>query len=241
MLRGLRASDRRFPATAALAAACAFGVGVAQAQDIAAEFAAFRRPAAPVLRTAVAPTEWERIARPVDRFGPRPLREVDARMLDAARAGRWPEVLELVARGGADPGATDPRGINILTLAARAGQFEAVRDLLRHGAAIDRRSDDGFTPLGAAALRGHVMLVRQLLKAGADPAQPGITGQTPMHLATLAGQMPVVDAMLRAGVPIDLLNTKQETALELAESTGQLEVMQRLLAAGADASRARRR
>jgi uncharacterized protein len=238
-----RLALRRLKALLIVAGLAGMGVGllgahIVSAQELAPEFTGFQRPAPPAARSMVAADEWERINRPADRMGPRPLRPVDRQLLDAARAADWPLVLELLTKQRADPDAMGPRGTHVLVLAARRGEIEVVRELLRRGAVIDRRGDDGNTALGAAAFYGHPHLVAQLMQAGADPAQTSITGQTPMHLAALAGHNAVLQRLLRLGVPVDLLNTRRETALDVAAQNGQVAVMDHLMAAGADMTRA---
>lgn len=213
----------------------------AWSHDTAPEFAGFVRVDSPRPRSVVTPDQWEQVLRPADRLGPRPLTPLNAQLLQAARADRWPQVLDLVLKQGADPEATDPRRTAVLVLAAHRGEGDVVRQLLRAGADINRRGDDGFTALGAAAFRGHASLVTQLLKAGANAAEWGITGQSPLHLAALAGHTAVVQRLMVCGVPVDLLNARRETALDVAAQTGQAAVMDQLLAAGADAARAGQR
>ncbi len=195
----------------------------------------FARPAAPVPRSGpVDPIEWERRLRAPDRYGPPWLRPSDAALLAAARAERWPEALRLIKTGQASPNVRDEAWGNALALAARAGQEELVRELIKRGADLDRVGEDGFTALGGAAFAGRRSVVRLLLLAGADVERLGASGQTALHLASLAGQLDVVDEMLRLKVPLELLNRQRETALDVAAAAGQQDVMSRLIAAGAD-------
>jgi ankyrin repeat protein len=185
--------------------------------------------------------EWERRLRPPDRFGPVRLREADSALLAAARQGLWPEVLQLVKAGQAHANPRDVQGGHVLAMAARAGQDEVVRELVRRGAELDRVGEDGHTALGAAAFAGRRSTVRLLVRAGADPARWGSSGQTALHLASLAGQMDVIDELLRLRVDIELLNRQRETALDVAAGVGQLDAMTRLIEAGADSTRAGQR
>lgn len=135
-----------------------------------------------------------------------------------------------------------PRADDVeLLAAARSGQDDRVRALLKRSTEIDGVGDDGFTPLGAAAFEGRRSTVRLLLRAGADPARFGAGGQTALHLAALAGRVDVIDELLRAGVDVELLNHQRESALDVAAAAGRQESMDRLLAAGADAQRAGQR
>lgn len=135
--------------------------------------------------------------------------------------------------------AKPPRDIDMALLAAaRAGDDEAARKMVRRGAATDFVGLDGFTPLAAAAFEGRRSTVRLLLRAGADPARLTASGQTALHLAALAGRVEVIDELLRAGVDIELLNRQRDSALDVAAAAGRGESMDRLLAAGADATKA---
>ncbi len=237
----LERQHRRRLAALALAAG-ALAAGAARAEDD-------YRPLSPAVRPAALPArgapvdgiEWERRLRPPDRFGPARLREADAALLAAARGARWGEALQLLKSGRAGANVRDELGANALVLAARAGQDDLVRELVKRGAELDRLGEDGFTALGAAALAGHRSTLRLLVLAGADPARLGAGGQAPLHLASLAGQMDTLDELLRLKVDIELLNRQRESAVDVAAAVGQQAVMSRLIDAGADLSRAGQR
>lgn len=216
--------------------------GTARAHDDDRALAPFARPWPAATRgQAVDALEWERRLRPPDRFGPAPLRAADTALFAAARQGLWPEVLRLVKTGQAHANPRDAQAGHVLVMAARAGQDELVRELVRRGAELDRVGDDGHTALGAAAFAGRRSTVRLLLLAGADPARFGSSGQTALHLASFAGQTDVLNEMLRLGVDVELLNRQRESALDVAAGVGQLDAMARLIESGADSTRAGRR
>ncbi len=195
----------------------------------------FARPAPAAPRgPAVDRLEWEQRLRAPDRLGPPHLRETDRALLDAARGGRWAEALELVKNGPAHANARDAAGAHVLVHAARAGQDELLRELIKRGAELDRIGDDGFTALGAAAFAGRSSSVRLLVRAGADATRWGATGQGPLHLAAIAGQIGVIDELLRLKVDIEGLNRQRESALDVAAGHGQQDSLGRLLEAGAD-------
>jgi hypothetical protein len=211
------------------------GSGTAWAESDDRALAGFARaaPAAP-RGQAVDRLEWEQRLRAPDRFGPPPLREADRALLSAARAGRWAEALELVKTGLAHPNARDAAGGHVLVYAARAGQDELLREMIKRGAELERVGDDGFTALGAAAFEGRRSSVRLLVRAGADATRWGSTGQAPLHLAAMTGQLGVIDELLRLKVDIEVLNRQRESALDVASGAGQQESLGRLLDAGAD-------
>jgi len=210
-------------------------------QDVAQEFGSFaRQPPTSAQRRGVDADEWERLLRPGDSFGPPHLRDAERALLDAARHGRWPEVMNAVKKGGAYPGARDEAGHYPLELAAREGRDDAVRTLLEYGADPDRIGADGFTPLGAAAFFGHRMTVRILLHAGAAPNLWGATGQGPLHLAGMNDQVDAIDELLGAGLNPSVRNRVGDTALDVAAQHGSQRAMGRLLDAGVDPSRSGR-
>src|SRR5947209_7584562 len=87
--------------------------------------------------------------------------------------------------------------------AARRGDRDAARALLKQGADVSAAEGDGMTALHYAAERGDAELTAMLLYAGANPAAVTRIGQyTPLHLASKAGSFPVVDALLKAGASV---------------------------------------
>jgi ankyrin repeat protein len=71
--------------------------------------------------------------------------------------------------------------------AVKAGNREAVAELLRGGADVNAAEPDGTTPLMWAAYGGHAELVAALLDAGADPEVVNAYGATAMAEAAIAG------------------------------------------------------
>jgi len=65
--------------------------------------------------------------------------------------------------------------------------------LIEAGAEIDRRVDDGFTPLMTAAALGHRRVCQRLLVAGARPLLRNDHGQTAVGLAEDAGHAATAD------------------------------------------------
>ena len=74
-----------------------------------------------------------------------------------------------------------------LLVAALAGHRDIVQVLLKNGAEVDTRADDGRTPLMLAAAKGDNDLVSALLAAGADPTLVDQSGATPGALAMAKG------------------------------------------------------
>ncbi len=84
--------------------------------------------------------------------------------------------------------------------AARRGELEAVRELIRRGADVDAVRGDGMTALHFAAERGHAEVARALIDAGAAVGAGTRIGRyAPLHLAARGGHGTIVARLLEAG------------------------------------------
>ena len=68
-----------------------------------------------------------------------------------------------------------------LLSAAKSGETDRVRELLRAGAPVDARDATDATPLHEAAWFGHTDTARVLLRAGAVADASDKIGRTPLH------------------------------------------------------------
>lgn len=141
-----------------------------------------------------------------------------------------------------------------LHIAAREGDSERVRSLLREGADVHALDDLGRTALYYAAFARCAEAVTALLAAGSDPNRGDEGGVTPlmaaigmymgwgydssgpgMHLMlTPEEEMATVRALLDACPNIDQTDVGGRTALHYAANKVNLSVFDLLLAAGAD-------
>ena len=71
--------------------------------------------------------------------------------------------------------------------AARAGDVEKVKELLRAGADVDGEGWFGETPLHLAAFEGHRELTALLIEKGADVSAKDEYASTPLHEAAWGG------------------------------------------------------
>ena len=109
--------------------------------------------------------------------------------------------------------------------AARNGNLEELRRLLREGADVDSRNNRGETALHIASIWGRVEAVRELLSGHGRAAnanlQEGVDGLTPLHMAVHCGHAAVVRALIReGGAVLDLRSNLGETPLHEAVSEG---------------------
>jgi ankyrin repeat protein len=161
--------------------------------------------------------------------------DTDAEDLDGERAA------ELAHRAGfrdivpllraAEGQAPRPRGPSpgALKVAARAGNADAIRAVLREGLDVNARLSGGMTALFLAAQMGRDRAVAALLEAGADPNARDREGETPLNAAIRAKSPEAVRLLLRAGADPDASGKEvegigRETPLILALSDPPLDV-----------------
>ena len=124
-----------------------------------------------------------------------------------------------------------------ITDAARRGDAEAVRSLLRGGADVNASEGDGMTALHWAADAGHVEIAHILLYAGANvEAATRLGDYTPLHLAARQGHGRLIYALLEGGADANATTTSGgSTALHFAAGSGSVEAVIGLLGHGARA------
>jgi ankyrin repeat protein len=98
-------------------------------------------------------------------------------------------------------------------IACLRGDTALVKELVAHGAALDR---PGWTPLSYAASNGHAQIVRYLLANGARPDAAAPNGTTPLMMAAYFGHLDCVDALLAAHADPQLRNDQGYRAIDLA-------------------------
>jgi ankyrin repeat protein len=125
-------------------------------------------------------------------------------------------------------------GYTLLFYAAKVGDSEAVKLLLKHGAQVNLQSKKGTTAVILAAVGGHVETIQLLLDHGADIATQEVASAA-LVTASTEGHIQVVQLLLEQGVCV----TDQEIggkALVAASARGHVQIVQLLLDQGADIS-----
>jgi ankyrin repeat protein len=89
-------------------------------------------------------------------------------------------------------------GFSPLGWAARRGDVELVRLLIKRGAQVDAADEHGQTALMDAVMANQVETARVLLEAGADPNAPGM-GLPPMAFAVTLGGREMVKLLTEFG------------------------------------------
>ena len=123
---------------------------------------------------------------------------------------------------------------NPLVDAARRGDREAVRALLRTRADVNVAQADGTTALHFAVRANDVGLVKTLLGAGANAKATNRYGIAPITLAATNGSVEILDALLKAGASARTESAEGEPVLLTAARTGNAAAVKLLVGRGAD-------
>ena len=120
---------------------------------------------------------------------------------------------------------------------------DAVRFLLDHGADVNARRDDLWTPLHLAANNGQFSVARMLLQRQADVNSRNGDGQAPLHLLSRRGISPdedddgseIAELLLEHGANVNEKDEDNATPLHLASYNKRLKIVRVLLEHGANA------
>src|SRR5262249_37559913 len=118
--------------------------------------------------------------------------------------------------------AAAPAPLAAVADAAKQGDREALRSLLKQGADVNAAQSDGMTALHWATLNHDVEMAKMLLYAGANvKAATRLGGYTPLLMASKNGDADLVDALLAGGADPNSATTNGTTALMLAAASGK--------------------
>lgn len=118
-----------------------------------------------------------------------------------------------------------------LLAAAKAGNEEAVRSLLKRGASAEFADEGGYRALHVASYAGNLGVARALLGAGADVYATENSGSTPLHFASRISHVDLVKALIASGADVNAKDLHQNTPLHLAN--GRMGVTAALIESGA--------
>jgi ankyrin repeat protein len=145
------------------------------------------------------------------------------------------EIAKMLLDRHADPNLIDNSGKSVLQVAVTALKEnpELVRVLAKAGADVDRRLDQGRTPVMDSATRCRPATAKVLLDAGANPNATDASGMTAMLWAAKFGCTDVIKVLLAKAVDVNFKNQAGMTALSLAISGNQYAAKKLLVSAGA--------
>ncbi len=114
--------------------------------------------------------------------------------------------------------AVDRHGHTTLMEAAKEGDADGVKDLLRRGAETEVKSEKGKTALHYAAANGHVEIVNLLLAHSADINARDKEWHTPLMLAAIYGCNHTVQTLINHGADVSARTLSGNTAMVYAEN-----------------------
>jgi ankyrin repeat protein len=117
--------------------------------------------------------------------------------------------------------------------AARNGNLDAVRSLLKSGADPNLTAADGSTAVHWAVHGDNLAMLNALLAAGAKPDAVTRYKITPLTLAAQNGNAALVERLLAAGASPDTASEEGQTALMTAARNGSVAAVRALLKRGA--------
>ena len=99
---------------------------------------------------------------------------------------------------------------------AKHGYSEIVQLMLKRGALIDARDQNGMTPLCRAVLAKRPVVSMLLLNSGADVNLADDQGNTPLHLAAGKGDLETARSLIKKGSALTKKNLEGKSPRDLA-------------------------
>ena len=119
--------------------------------------------------------------------------------------------------------------------AAWKGNAEVIPVLIKAGADVHAKNNDGNTPLHSAAFWGKAEVIPVLIKAGANVHAKDNDGWTPLHTAAFhENARSDFLSLSKRGADVNAKNNHGDTPLHAMARTGRTEVISILLQARAD-------
>jgi quinoprotein dehydrogenase-associated probable ABC transporter substrate-binding protein len=115
-----------------------------------------------------------------------------------------------------------------------ANDIDRVRYLLSHGAHVDARDGEGYTPLVNATRFGFVEVATYLVTHKANANLPDRSNWTPLMYAAWEDSPPLVTLLIGHGAKLDSADDDGLTPLAIAAQNGKVKAAGALIAAGAD-------
>ncbi len=121
-------------------------------------------------------------------------------------------------------------------LAAREGQPEALREILKHNPRLNRINKNGYTALHIAVISGNTTCVELLVEHGIDINIKSKGEDTALHKAILQQNPEMVELLLKKGANPNIDNGRSYRPIDLAILKEDEQIVKMLLSHGAQPS-----
>lgn len=160
-----------------------------------------------------------------------------------AKAGKSAEFLDIVKAKNLI-NKKDKDGHTPL-FASLVGAPELAANLLKMGASLEQKDNNGSTPLMISAMLGNPEMVAELLRHGASIKTTNADGHSPLSIAALGMSvadgtvgdgrwLKVADALIKKGADVNHVDAKGGTALFYAVAAKDEKLCQLLVSSGAN-------
>lgn len=121
--------------------------------------------------------------------------------------------------------------------ACQNGQKSVVITFLKKGGInVDKRDQQGFTPLHYACKKGARDIVKLLIENNADVNMASNTSVTPLHFAASLGNQEIIQCLLDAGADVNATDKDGKSILIYSVLAKKVEAAKYLIGKGADVS-----
>lgn len=149
-------------------------------------------------------------------------------LLKSIGEGHTDVLIQSLGEGVEIDGLYENGKTTLLNFAIRAGNINAVKILIDHGANLDLESR-GKTPLINAVTKRDLMLLHLLIKNGADLDATVKKGNTALIYAVKSGKMDFVRMLVENGADVEYENENGLTALDFANMANYPEIAKYLV------------
>jgi len=146
-------------------------------------------------------------------------------IFDAARTGNLEQIKTLSAKNRDTVNAVNARGFNPLMIACYRGQTEAAILLVKKGANVNAKSEEG-SALQAACYQNNAELTMFLIKKKANIEVKGPDGNNTLMYAVMNQNVDIVKLLVKKGVDLNAKNNDGQTAYSLAMTLENKEIQE---------------